>query len=163
MRSILFVPICILVLAADAAALPKTLTAAQLVDVCSSSTVSDASGKGDHLGWQRMSEADTHEWRTSFLAYNGGTVDAIGWRRGEGERDGSLSFWIATGPNAHKACMYSVGDPTGLLDDLTARLGTPNTLDKKDFGATASWKQGSMEGYYSQTGQSAIVSISYKN
>jgi hypothetical protein len=164
MRGILIGTLSILLCAVEvAAALPKSLTASQLVELCKSSTVSDAVEKGDQLGWRKMNDADLNEWRTSFISYNGGSVDVVGWKRGEGEGDGTVAFWIAQGPNGHKACMYSVGESTGLLDDLSALLGTPQTFDKLEFGAVASWKTDSMEASFSQVSSSATVSISYQN
>lgn len=161
MRSSLLCTLCSLFLTVESAfALPKTLTATQLVDICSSSTVSDAAAKGDQLSWQRMSDADFNEWRTGFLAYNGGSVDIVGWQHGQGEHVVSLSFWIAQGPNSHKACNYSLGSDAGLLGGLTEILGAPETVE--GMAGNAYWKTELMEVYYTQGGASRLVNISYK-
>jgi hypothetical protein len=141
------------------AAMPA-LTAAQLFDVCGSSTISEAAAKGDSLGWPRMTDAQLEEWRSSFVAYNGGSVQVLAWRRGEKDGDDSLSFWIARGPNGHRACSYSTASPAGLLDALSEHFGAPDTLDKYEFGATATWKRDTAEIYFSQVGSRAGVTIS---
>ena len=147
-----------LLLAAIAAS-PATaapLSMAKMLDICTSASVPEASWKGDALGWKRVD--DDPEWRSSFEAYNGGTVEVVGWRA-ENKDDGALSFWIATGPNGHRACSYSVENPAGLLDALTGHFGTPDTLDKFEFGVTAFWAHGSTEVSYSQVGASAGIVI----
>ncbi|GEC35922.1 hypothetical protein N181_31890 [Sinorhizobium fredii USDA 205] len=143
--------------------MPPTFTVAQLLDICGSSTVSEATTKGDALGWERMNDEQVEEWRAGFLAHNGGSVDLVGWRRGEKEGDGMLSFWIAKGPNGHKACSYSVTNPAGLLDALTQRFGPPSSLDKMDFGSVAYWKHSATEVSFSQVGSSTGVTIAYKD
>lgn len=148
------------VLAAGRVAAMPALTTAQLFDVCGSSTISEAAAKGDRLGWRRMSDAQLEEWRSSFIACNGGSVQVLAWRRGEKDGDDSLSFWIARGPNGHRACSYSTASPDGLLDALSERLGAPETLDKYDFGATAYWKRDAAEIYFSQVGSRAGVTMS---
>lgn len=146
-----------------AVAIPPTPTVAQLLDICLSSTVSEAAAKGSALGWDRMRDQETAAWRRSFLAYNGGSVDVIGWRRGENEGAGLLSFWIAKGANSHRACSYSLAGPSALLDALTEHLGTPDTLDKSGSGATAYWKKGAMEVSFSQFGSSTDVNIAHSD
>ncbi len=149
----------ILLAAGPAAAMPA-LTAAQLFDVCGSSTIPEAAARGDRLGWQRMTDAQLEDWRSSFVAYNGGSVQVLAWRRGEKDGDDTLSFWIARGPNGHRACSYSTGSPDGFLDALSERLGAPDTLDKHDFGTTAYWKRDAAEISFSQVGSRVSVTIS---
>jgi hypothetical protein len=144
-----------------AAGMPSALTSSQLFDICASSTLSEAAPKGDQLGWPRMSDAQLEDWRSKFIHHNGGSVQVLGWRRGQRDGDDSLSFWIAEGPNGHRACSYSTGDPGGLLDALSERFGTPTSLDKHDFGTTAYWKRGAIQASFSQVGSSAVVNISY--
>ena len=88
---------------ASAAAMPATLTLQQLLDFCDSQTIASAEAKGDQFGWHRMTDADLKDWRTGFIAYNGGSVEVSGWRRGDKASDDSLSFWVARGPNGHRA------------------------------------------------------------
>ena len=143
---------------APAATAPSTLTMAQLFDICGSSTVGAAAAKGDGLGWRRASHAQLEGWRSAFVAYLGGSVEIVGWRLGDG--DDSLSFWMAQGPNAHKACAYSTGDPARLLDALKGRLGAPANLVRYEFGATASWSVDGIEVQFSEVGSKASVTIS---
>lgn len=162
MRSILLCTMCSFFLVVECAfASPKNLTATQLIDFCSSSTVSDASAKGDQFGWRKMTDAALHEWRTSFISYNGGSVDVTGWKRGGDEHGESLAFWIAQGPNSHKACSYSLGSDPGLLGGLSEILGVPETVEGTN--ANAHWKTELMEVYYTQVGSSTLVNINYKN
>lgn len=135
------------------------LTPAQIFDICSSSTISEGATKGDRLGWQRRSDARLEEWRRGFVAYNGGSVEVLAWQRGEKDGDDSLSFWIARGPNEHRACSYSTSNPAGLLDALSEHFGAPNALDKYDFGTTAYWKRGVTQVTFSQVGSNASVNI----
>jgi hypothetical protein len=140
-------------------ALPTT----QLFDFCDSRTIAEAEAKGSLLGWQRMADGELEEWRTGFLSYNGGSVAALGWRRGGKNGDDSLSFWVARGPHKHRACAYSAANPAKLLDGLLERFGAPATLDKYDFGTTALWKLGQMEVSFSQVGSSTVLYIVHNN
>ncbi|WP_284778545.1 hypothetical protein [Agrobacterium sp. lyk4-40-TYG-31] len=54
------------------------------------SDIQDVSAKGGELGWQRMSEADTSEWRSAFQRYNGGSVEVVGWKREQSDSTDSL-------------------------------------------------------------------------
>jgi hypothetical protein len=148
----------------SAAAMPPTLTLPQLLDFCDSQTIASAEAKGDQLGWRRMTDADLKDWRTGFIAYNGGSVEVSGWRRGDKASDDSLSFWVARGPNEHRACAYTVTDPARLFDDLSERFGTPTSLDKREFGTTAVWKRGSSaEISFSQVGSSAVLYVAHSD
>jgi hypothetical protein len=150
-------------LSGKALAMPPLLSIDQFLEVCRSDTVAEATAKGDAFGWARMEDSQIEDWRTHFLAYNGGTVQVIGWRRGESDGDGLLSFWIAIGPNGHKACSYSLAHPEGLLDGLIDHFGKPASLDKYEFGTVANWQQGLAEVSYSQVGSSTGIVVSYKN
>jgi hypothetical protein len=143
----------------SAAATPPTLTLPQLLDFCDSQTMASAEAKADQFGWHRMTDADLKDWRTGFIAYNGGSVDVLGWRRGDKAGDDSLSFWVARGPNGHQACAYSVTNPATLFDDLSARFGAPTSLDKRESATTAVWKRGAAEISFSQVGSSAVLYV----
>ncbi len=58
-----------------AAATPPLPTLTQLFDFCGSQTMTEAEAKADQFGWRRMADADLHDWRAGFIAYNGGTVE----------------------------------------------------------------------------------------
>ncbi len=149
----------VLFAAGAAAATPSMLTLAQLVDFCGSTTIAEAEAKGGQLGWRHMTPAELEDWRAGFVAYSGDAVEVSGWRRGDKDGSESLSFWVAHGPNLHRACAYSLTNPARLLDDLSERFGTPNNLEKYDLGTTASWKLGAMEISFSQVGQSAVLYV----
>jgi hypothetical protein len=142
-----------------ATAMPPTITLPQLLDFCDSQTIAEAQAKGDQFGWRRMTGTELADWRTGFIAYNGGPVEVSGWRRGDQSGDDSLSFWVAGGPNGHKACAYTVTGPAHLLDDLSERFGAPTSLDKREFGPTAVWKRGATEISFSQVGSSAVLYV----
>jgi hypothetical protein len=144
-----------------ATAMPLNMTVDRLFSVCEAPTVGAAAGEGDELGWQRLTDAETEEWRTSFVGYNGGSVELVGWRREQGGAAESLSFWIAVGPNGHKACTYSTARPAGLLDALSERLGPPDTVDKNDAieSISAWWTRDEIAFSFVQVGSSALVSI----
>lgn len=57
------------------------MPAERLLTICEAPTVQTAMIKGDELGWPRLTDAETEEWRRSFVAYNGGSVDVMGWRQ----------------------------------------------------------------------------------
>lgn len=141
--------------------MPIDLTVDRLFGICEAPTLRAASEKGDELGWDRLTDAETKEWRTHFLAYNGGSVEDVSWRRKSADETESLSFWIAAGPNAHKACMYSTKNPAGLLNSLSERLGAPDSLEKDDTieRITAWWERDAVEYSFVQIGSSAIVSV----
>ncbi|WP_323687599.1 hypothetical protein [Rhizobium sp. AN88] len=127
----------------EAAATPADTTVERFLDVCEASTVQEAMVNGDKLDWQRLSNADIEEWRRNFVGYSGGSVNLVGWRH---EREGGvelLSFWIAAGPDGHKACAFTTPRPAGFMDALSERLGAPDNLDKNDAinSVTALWKR----------------------
>ena len=144
-----------------ASAMPLNMTVDRLLDICEAPTVRAAAAKGDQLGWQDMTDAETEEWRTSFVGYNGGSVQLVGWRREQAGAAESLSFWIAVGPNGHKACTYSTARPAGLLDALSERLGTPDALDKNDAieSISAWWTRDEIAFSFVPVGSSALISI----
>ncbi|WCJ65936.1 hypothetical protein [Agrobacterium tumefaciens] len=144
-----------------AMATPADVTAERLLNICEAPTMQAAMIKGDELGWPRLTAAETEEWRRSFVAYNEGSVVVVGWRGENAGRAESLSFWVATGPNGHKACAYSTARPAGFLDALSERLGAPDNLDKNDAieSTTAWWKRGAVEYSFVQVGSSAVVNI----
>lgn len=146
---------------AVATSMPTDMTAERLLDICEAPTVQTAMTKGDELGWPRLTDAETEEWRRSFVGYNGGSVDVVGWRQEKAGGAESLSFWLATGPNGHKACAYSTPRPAGFLDALSEKLGAPDNLDKNDEieSTTAWWKRGAVEYSFVQVGSSAVINI----
>ena len=144
-----------------ATAMPDNMTVERLLAICEASSVQVATIQGDKLGWQRLTDAETEEWRAHFVGYNGGSVEAVGWRRKSADQSDLLSFWIATGPNGHKACTYSTTKPAGLLDALSAVLGTPDTQNKEDAVEmiSAYWKRGEVEYSFTQIGSSATIAV----
>lgn len=144
-----------------AAAMPMEMTADRLLDICGALTVQGAMEKGDELGWQRMTDAETEEWRTHFVGYNGGSVEIVGWRRDSAGGADSLSFWVAVGPSGHKACAFSTKKPAGFLDALSERLGVPDTFDKTEAAEVTSawWKRGTVEYSFTQVGSSAVINV----
>lgn len=144
-----------------AAAAPIEMTVDHLLNICEASNVQAARERGDELGWQRLTDAETEEWRTHFTGYNGGTVEIIGWRRDKSGRADSLSFWATKGLNGHKMCSYSTRKVGGLLDDLSEQLGAPDNLDKNDTieNITAWWLRETVEYSFVKVGSSAIVTI----
>ncbi len=145
------------------AAAPATLSMEQLLDLCASTTVADAAVKGDVLGWPRMTDAQTRSWRLSFLHFNGGSVSSVGWKRPQAAGETLLSFWIATGPNAHRACSYTATDATGLLDALTRQLGAPASLNTSEVSTSAHWQHGQREITFVQVNAgSTLININYR-
>ncbi|UXS43013.1 hypothetical protein FY150_24745 (plasmid) [Agrobacterium tumefaciens] len=144
-----------------ATAMSGDMTIGRLLDICEAPTVQAAIPKGDQLGWPRLADAETEEWRTHFVGYNGGPVEVVGWRRDNIEGVESLSFWVAGGLNGHKACAYSTKKPAGFLHALSERLGPPDTLDKEDAieMISAYWKRGTIEYSFTQVGSSATIDI----
>ncbi|MEO9340214.1 hypothetical protein ABFT80_22535 [Mesorhizobium sp. SB112] len=144
-----------------AAAMPVDMTVDRLLNICKAPTVQAAIASGNELGWPRQADAELEKWRTHFVAYNGGSVDVVGWRRDNAGGAESLSFWIAVGPNGHKACAYSTKKPDGLLDALSESLGAPDSLEKNDTIETISafWKRGAIEYSFTQVGSYAGVTI----
>lgn len=146
---------------AVAMTMPVDMTADRLLDICEAPTVQAAMLKGDELGWPRLTDAETEEWRRSFVGYNGGSVEVVGWRGERSSKVELLSFWIATGPNGQKACAYFTATPGGFLDALSKRLGAPDSLDKNDAteSTTAWWKRSAVEYSFVQVGSSATINI----
>ncbi|MBZ5759279.1 MULTISPECIES: hypothetical protein [Rhizobium] len=141
----------------SAAQQPMPLTADQLIGICESSTVVEASKKGDVLGWQPVEDK---AWKKSFENYNGGSVDVVGWRRGAKDSDGLLSFWISTGPVSTRMCsFYASGDGAALLSAFFSHFGKPSKLDKFELGLIADWERAGDVVELNQTGN--LLSVSY--
>ncbi len=51
-----------------ATAMPVDMTAERLLNICEAPTMQAAMIKGDELGWPRLTDAETEEWRRSFVA-----------------------------------------------------------------------------------------------
>ena len=149
----------IILFAGATAAMSASLTVAELADLCMSPTMAEAVDKGRRLGWLRTGEARLEEWRRSFVAYNGSAVEVVGWQRG-GQDEETLSFWIARGPNGHRACAYSAPNATGLLEALSDRFGSPAQREKLDFGTSAFWRSGAEEIRFTAVGSRALINIS---
>lgn len=141
--------------------MPIGMTVDRLLDICEAPTVQAATVKGDELGWQRQTDAETEKWRKQFVAYNGGSVEVVGWRRDNAGDAESLSVWVAVGPNGHKACAYSTNKPAEFLLALSERLGSPDRLDKEDAIEliSAYWKRDAVEYTFTQLGSSATINI----
>jgi hypothetical protein len=135
----------------------------QLMGVCLSTTLAEAAEAGDRLGWVSEDPQALEDWRSGFLGYNGGPVEVIGWRQGEAEKDEALSFWVAGGVNAHRACTYSASDGKGLLAALTDRFGLPKQSDTTPIGGSAYWFSDGYEIAFTHVASSALVNISFQN
>lgn len=147
--------------AAPAGSTPQDVTIDLLLDICAAPTVEIASAKGDTLGWRRLSSAQLDEWRRHFLSNNGGTVDVVGWRHDADSKDESLSFWIAAGPNGHRACAYSTNYGARLTDAMAVRLGTPDRIESNDAteSITAFWKRGSAQMTLAKIGSHVVINV----
>lgn len=161
MHGLLTIPLCAaLLFTRVAVAMPALPTVAQLLELCSSGTMTEALTRGNQLGWQRVNDdARMEEWRSGFIRHNGGAVEVVGWRRGTEEGLGLLSFWIARGASAHRACYLSVSHAPGLLRDLSETLGRPSSLDETTDIVSAAWTVGPTQVQYARTGASAVVNI----
>ncbi|SMQ86084.1 hypothetical protein SAMN06295905_3382 [Devosia lucknowensis] len=154
--------ICLLLASPGAVgAMPIDLSVERLFDLCASASVAAAAKTGDQLGWERLAEAEIEDWRAGFVAHNGGSVELVGWKRVRDGKAETTSFWIATGPNAHKGCTYGTEDAASFLDALTEWLGEPDSLEEYDDveAVTAWWERDDGEYSFSQVGASASVLI----
>ncbi|WP_421522042.1 hypothetical protein [Ochrobactrum quorumnocens] len=144
-----------------ATASPENMTVDRFLAICEATDLQAATEKGDDLGWQRLTDAETEEWRTHFVGYNGGSVEAVGWRRQTAGQAEPLSFWGAVGPNGHTACTYSTARPDGLLDALSVQLGLSHTLEKTDSieMISAYWKHGAVADSFTQIGSSITIAV----
>lgn len=128
-----------------------------ILDVCEAGTLEEAAIRGGRLGWPATPPEDQklRNWRTSFERHNGGTVRIVAWDRDA--RD-ALSYWVASGPNAHAACNFST-DRTGLLEALRDRLGPPDTSETHGVTASAFWRRGGREVSFTQVGARNAVNV----
>lgn len=133
---------------------------AAILDVCEARTLDEATIRGGQLGWPVAPE--DRAWRTGFERHNGGTVRVAGWRRGPRDGDGLLSFWVASGPNAHTACTVAIDRP-GLLEALRDRFGAPDTLDGQDDVVSAFWRRGGREIAFTRVGASTSLNLSHRD
>ena len=142
-------------------AMSEDMTVDRLLGICEAPDVQAATVKGEELGWKLLTHAETEEWRGNFVSYNGGSVEVIGWRREKTGQADLLSFWVAVGPNRHKACSYSTARSAGLLDALSARLGEPDILDRHDEAevTSASWTRGAAVYSFAQVGSSVTFAV----
>jgi hypothetical protein len=164
MKTLLLAPIVAFFCAGAAIAAAPPLPPVQLVlDICESSTVAQAAGKGDTLGWSRMTAAQSKEWRTTFVDYNGGTVELVGWVRGPEVGGDAISFWIAKGQNPHQACSYTPADPAALRAALVAHLGAPARADENAIVTMLEWTHGRYALIFSQSGAAGSLMIANKD
>lgn len=139
-------------------AMPAKPTVAQLLDVCSSATVTEAAAKGNRLGWERMDEARFASWRAA-IEQNGRRVQAVGWARGPKEADGLLSFSTQLGFRPQNMCSYSVGDAAGLLEGLSGALGTPSRREEGEIITSVEWAWRLGVVSFVQVGAHGLVSV----
>ena len=130
---------------------------AAILYVCEAVTLEEAEARGERLGWPAA--PDDRNWRAAFERHNGGTVRLIGWRRGGREGDGLLSYWVASGRNAHEACTFATDLP-GLLEALRDRFGAPDTFDEHGEIVSAFWQRDGAEIYFTRVGKSTHVNLS---
>lgn len=133
---------------------------AAILDVCEATTLDEAVIRGGYLGWPAAPE--DRNWRTVFEQQNGGTVRVVGWRRGAREGDGLLSYWVASGPNAHVACAFLTDQP-GLLEALRDRYGAPDTFDEQGDIVSAFWRRSGREVYFARVGASSTLNVSRRD
>lgn len=131
-----------------------------ILDVCEALTLDEAATKGERLGWPVASE--DREWRASFERHNGGPVQIVGWRQGEREGDGLLSYWVASGPNAHRACAFSTDQP-GLFESLRSRFGNPDTYEQKGDIISAFWQRVGADVSFTRVGMSSVLNLSRRD
>ncbi|MCD4514312.1 hypothetical protein LQT97_24075 [Brucella pseudogrignonensis] len=136
---------------------PMDMTAEKLLDICTSSTVQIAGTKGDVLGWQKMTDAERDELRSTLG--NPSSTEIVGWRRSGTGRPEFL--WFATHAARVMTCWYTKPDATGLFESLSKHLGSPDELDRNDAAnsITALWLQNELEYSFVQLRSSAIVTI----
>lgn len=140
-------------------ALPPAPTIPQLLDICSSATVAEATAKGGRLEWERMDETRIAPWRSSFEHGSGQAVEVVGWSRGPQERDGLLSFWAMMGAGGQRVCSYSARDAARLLDGLSHVLGTPDRQEANGAIASAGWSFGLGQVSFIQVGADALITV----
>lgn len=128
-----------------------------ILDVCDATTLDEAAGRGERLGWPAAPE--DRAWRARFERYNGGTVRVISWRRSEREGDGLLSYWVASGPNAHRACAFTTSQPQ-LLEAMRGRFGTPDTFEEQGDIVSAFWQRADAEISFTRVGASSLLNLS---
>lgn len=145
------------------AAAPAPPTMQQVLDICESPTVREAAKKGDTLAWTKMTAAQASTWRKTFLEYNDGTVDVVGWLRGPEVGGDAISFWIAKGRNPHQACSYTPADPATLRQALISHLGTPERADENALVTMLEWTHGHHALIFTQSGTAASLMIANKD
>lgn len=133
---------------------------AVILDVCESTTLDEAAVRGGHLGWPIAPE--DRNWRTAFERHNGGSVRVVGWRQGAREGDGLLSYWVASGPNAHVACAFLTDQP-GLQEALRDRYGAPDTFDEQGDIVSAFWRRGDRDVSFTRVGTSSALNVSRRD
>ncbi|NSZ17092.1 hypothetical protein [Agrobacterium vitis] len=138
--------------------LANSITVAQALAVCRSTSVEEARQKGDQLGWPRMPE--DKNWKSSYESYNKVTVDVVGWW--DEEAGSRLSFWVATGVNPGRACSYSLTNNDSLLADLKVELGKPENEDHNEISDNAYWQRPGAEIYFTKVGSSSGFTMGVK-
>lgn len=128
--------------------------------MCEATTLDAAAIRGGHLGWPALPE--DRNWRAAFEQHNGGTVRVIGWRRGAREGDGVLSYWVASGPNAHVACAF-LTDRRGLLEALRDRFGDADTFEVQGDIVSAFWRRGGREVSFTRVRASSTLNVSRRD
>ncbi len=162
-RRALAVVVSVETLMAAASGQSVAFPVAQIAHICASATIREASERSGPLAWMRVPDSDLEEWRSRFVEHNKLDVQVVAWRESEQEGADALSFWIAPGPEGHKACYYTTAHSEGLLEALTAQFGAPASLDRYEHATIAHWKDGGVETSFSEVGSHAGVNISRQN
>lgn len=158
MQTPLFVAVVAMSFACAASAAPLELD--DIVAVCASVSMAEATARADALAWRPVPDADLDDWRQGFAAHDARAVVVRAWRQSEHDDADRLSFWIAAGPGGHVACSFDTASAEDLLDRVTARFGTPTTLERHTSGVTAMWSHAGGQVSYSQVGTHAGLVLS---
>lgn len=131
------------------------VTPDQYFEVCDSTNMQAALTKAESFGWKQVPDAELADWRRGYEQYNSVTVEVASWRNGDEADAQIVSFWIASGANAHRACTYNANRESGLRQALIERYGevadaTPDLVY---------WALGKTQAGYSRSGTAVYVNI----
>lgn len=143
---------------AVAMAEPRALTPQEVIDFCALPTLDAAVEHGSKLGWRRLTDAELEEWSAGFTNFIGETPAAAAWKRTEGQAPDSIAYWVATGPNAFRACAFSTNNKAGLREALKARFGVSADNESTEIGY---WDLGKAQIAYSSVGAGAYVNFGF--
>ena len=131
-------------------------TVQQILDLCGSATTTDATAKGDRLGWDRLADSKYATFRAR-LEKGIGPVGVVGGKWGPEKGGDTLTYWHAE--SGGHTCYYDFRGSKGVFRALSNALGPPIRTDGNDAVFTADWSTVQSEVSFTSEKDTALIMV----